>query len=161
MRTSDKGMRLARWSLPLVVLGLFLGACGPNHRMEAPNGFVRYEDKKNGLHLITPDGVRVRSREVRNYPKGDLPFWRDAMRRHLLARGYLLKSERCFQTKRGLDGCTAEFMVPHGAEDWVLSETVFVVGDKIALVEAAGPFPRFAKVEKALAEALTTFQPEE
>ena len=43
-----------------------------------------------------------------------------------------------FETDKGLDGCTLEFMLPHGAEDWVLSETIFVVEDTVFLVETAG-----------------------
>jgi hypothetical protein len=109
--------------------------------------------------LVTADGVRVRSREVRNYPKADLPFWKDALVRHLSARGCALKGEHCFKTKAGLDGCAAEFVVPRGSEDWVLMEAVFVVGDCIAPVEAAGPFERWQKVEPGVQQALLSFEP--
>ena len=89
----------------------------------------------------------------------ELPFWRDALKGHLDARGYALKSERCFSTTRGLPGCTLDFVVPRGAEDWVMSETVFVDGDTVYLVEVAGPFERYAQVETALTQAMTTFAP--
>lgn len=144
------------------VAGLLLAAacvaCGPHHHMDAPLGFVRYEQRRE-LALITADGIRIKSREVRNYPKADLPFWVDALKRHLQARGYALQGERCFDTSRGLAGCTVEFLLPHGAEDWVLSQTTFVVEDRIILVEAAGPFDRFSKVAAALNLALRSFDP--
>ncbi len=132
--------------------------CGPKHAMPAPDGFVRYE-KRRELALITADGIRLKSREVRNYPKADLPFWIDAMKRHLAARGYAIQAERCFQTAQGLPGCTVEFLLPHGAEDWVLSETAFVVGERLVLVEAAGPFDRFSKVQAGLSRSLLSFDP--
>jgi hypothetical protein len=52
-----------------------------------------------------------------------------------------------------------EFLLPHGAEDWVLSETLFVVGDRVVLVEAGGPYERFARIEAGLRDALKTFDP--
>ena len=50
-------------------------------------------------------------------------------------------------------------MLPHGAEDWVLSECLFVVKDRIILLESAGPYERYARVEKLLREAFRTFVP--
>lgn len=146
--------RLAGAVLCAALLGAT--ACAPTYYMETPQGFVKYE-KKKGLAYITPDGVRVRSRTVRNYPKADLAFWADAMERHLVARGYLLHAKRCFKTAKGLDGCTAEFVLPHGSEDWVLAETLYVTGDDIALLEAAGPFDRYKRVAAALAKSYEQF----
>jgi hypothetical protein len=48
-------------------------------------------------------------------------------------------------------------MRPYGAEDWVRSETLFVVGDRIVVVEAAGPFGHYQPVEKQLRNALESF----
>jgi hypothetical protein len=50
-------------------------------------------------------------------------------------------------------------MLPHGAEDWVLSATLFVVEDDVIVVEAAGPFERFTKIEEELKRAIKTFDP--
>lgn len=149
-----------RLALPLALLLLLsAAACGSSpYRLDAPQGFVRY-DKKKGPAFITPDGVRLRARTERNYPKAELAFWADAMERHLVARGYLLHGKQCFKTTKGLDGCTAEFILPHAGEDWVLAETVFVLGDELALLEAAGPFDRYKKVSAALAKAYLSFEP--
>ncbi|MBM4343049.1 MAG: hypothetical protein FJ100_06695 [Deltaproteobacteria bacterium] len=144
--------RMAAWAL----LGALAG-CAPVYTMTPPEGFVRYE-KRKGLAFITADGVQVRGRTVKNYPKADLPFWADAMERHLVARGYLLHGKTCFKTAAGRDGCTAEFVLPHGGEDWVLAETVFVHGDHLALVEATGPFDRYKKAAPAIAKALQSFE---
>lgn len=135
-----------------------LAACGYTHAMNAPKGFVAYEDTE-GLKLITPDGVRLRSREVDNYPEGDLDFWVDALERHLDKRGYVKKDKRCFDTAAGLKGCTIDVFAPGQTEDWFFSETVFVKGDRIVLVEAAGPGHRYNEVGPAIDAALKTFVP--
>lgn len=144
--------------LVLTLLALMAAACAPTYVLEAPAAFKRFEHAR-GMELITADGVMLEVREEANYPRAELPFWRDALKGHLDARGYALKSERCFSTTRGLPGCTLEFVVPRGAEDWVMSETVFVDGDTVYLVEVAGPFERYAQVEAALIQAMTTFAP--
>jgi hypothetical protein len=125
-------MRRAWW------LALLLCACGgaPKYQMETPAGFRPFAESEE-FRYITADGVMLKGREVENYPAADLPFWADAMQRHLEARGYAFKSKDCFATAAGLNGCTLDFVLPYGTEDWVLSETVFVVGERIVLLEAA------------------------
>jgi hypothetical protein len=126
--------------------------------MNAPKSFKRYQESRD-FKMITADGVMLKAREVDNYPEASLDFWVDAMGRHLEKSGYVLKSKSCFKTQKGRDACTLDFLLPHGAEDWAFSETVFVVDDTIVLVEVAGPYERYAKVEKELAAALKTFEP--
>jgi len=144
----------------LVAAAAALASCGPPpYSMSSPASFKRFEESRE-FKWITADGVMLKAREVDNYPEAALDFWVDAMSRHMIAQGYVQKGEqRCFDTKRGRKACTAEFMLPHGAEDWVLSETLFVVDDDIVLVEAAGPFDRYALVEAELQKAALTFEP--
>jgi hypothetical protein len=147
--------------IPLAVLAVAaaIASCGPPpYSMSAPPSFKRFEESHD-FKWITADGVMLKAREVDNYPEAPLEFWVDAMSRHMIAQGYVKKGERCFETHEGRKACTADFMLPHGAEDWVLSETVFVVEDDIVLVEAAGPFERYAPVEAELQKALDSFEP--
>jgi len=140
----------------LVALGTL--GCNVPYSMEAPTAFKRYRD--NGVFkMTTADGVMLQAREEENYPKADLDFWVDAMGRHLEARGYVLKTKRCFENRSRKAACTLDFVLPYGAEDWAFSETIFVEDDTLVLVEVAGPYERFAKVEADLAEALKTFEP--
>lgn len=144
---------------PLIAALLCAGAgCAAPYVLEAPPAFKRYHDTR-AFEMITADGVLLKIREEDNYPRADLGFWRDALKGHLDARGYAFKSERCFETQRRLAGCTLDFVVPRGAEDWVMSETLFVEGDTVFLVEVAGPFERYAAVEPELKRALETFAP--
>ena len=144
--------------LILALIALSVVSCGPSYTMNAPDSFKRFE-KSNDFKMITADGVMLKAREVDNYPEASLEFWTDAVSQHLEAQGYLVQSEKCFKTQKGLDGCTVNFLLPHGAQDWVLSETMFVVDDKVVLVETAGPYDRFATIEKDLGEAVLTFNP--
>ena len=60
---------------------------------------------------------------------------------------------------RGQPGCTLDFLLPWGAEDWLLSVTLFVAGPRILLLESAGPFERFEPVKASLRAAYRTFEP--
>jgi hypothetical protein len=139
-----------------LLLAAGVWACGPAYEMKAPDDFKRF-DKSSDFKLITADGVRLKAREVDNYPKATLSFWSDAMKRHLVKRGYAFKSKLCFKNQAGVPGCTLDFVIPRGAEDWVFSETIFVQGERIVLIEAVGPYARFAPLEKRLRESFKTF----
>jgi hypothetical protein len=143
----------------VAVLGCWLvgSACGPTFKMTTPDGFVKYEEGSD-FKMITADGVRLKARQVENYPRADIAFWKDALARHMTERGYAKKSEHCFKTQKGLDGCTLDFLLPYGADDWILQETIFIEGDRIVLVEVAGPFQLFQAYAKPLQEALLSFK---
>jgi hypothetical protein len=145
-------------ALGLIILSLLFFGCKPPYTMEGPKSFKRFHDTRE-FKMITADGVMLRAREVDNYPKAALDFWVDAMKLHLVEQGYALKSTNCFKTENNRDACTLDFLLPHGVEDWAFSETIFVVDDTIVLVEVAGPYERYAKVEKELTAALMTFEP--
>ena len=144
--------------LTLALLAL-LAACGPHYQMDAPDGFVKYTKDHGKFAWITADGVRVKARDVVNEPKAELPFWTDATQRHMTARGYTKKSEKCFTTRAGAKGCTLEWLAPRGNEDWVFAVSIFVTGERVTLVEAAGPYARYVAVEGKLAKALESFEP--
>ena len=146
-------------TIVLVVVAGLAAACGPPpYKMDLPGAFKQFEDSRD-YKLITADGVMLKAREVENYPEAGLDFWTDALKQHLEEQGYLLKSEECFETSKGLDGCTLDFMLPHGAEDWVMSETLFVIEDELILIETAGPYDRYAAIEEELKKSIKTFDP--
>ena len=142
----------------LLAAVLLAGCGGPAWRIEAPPTFKRFEQTSD-FRYITADGVMLQGREVKNYPTADLPFWTDALQRHLEARGYTFQEKDCFETRRGQPGCTLDFLLPWGAEDWLLSVTLFVAGPRILLLESAGPFERFEPVKASLRAAYRTFEP--
>lgn len=147
----------------LFILLFFTGSitisCAPPYTMEPPDSFKRFE-QINTFQFITADGVMLKGREAPNEPVADLDFWQDALKRHLEANGYVLKSEKLFKTKKNLDGCNLAFLIPYGAEDWMFMVTLFVEDDSVYILEAAGPFDRYTKIEKELVASLETFDPE-
>lgn len=132
-------------------------ACSRTYLAKEPPSFKRFH-KSNDYRLITADDILLKVREEENYPKASFRYWVDALRDHLEKQGYLVKSEDCFKTPKGLDGCTVDFLAPLGAQDWVLSESLFVKDDTIYPVEAAGPVKRFAQIDKELKAAVRTFR---
>lgn len=150
-------MQRAMRYFSLATTFLLVAACTPPYTMTQPKTFKRFEESHD-FRMITADGVMLKARQVDNYPEATLEFWTDAMDRHMEAQGYVLKSKDCFKTAKGKSGCTLDLVLPHGAEDWVLSATLFVVEDQIVIIEAAGPFDRFAVIEKDLETAMKTFE---
>ncbi len=151
-------MRNRTLILSFFVCGL-LAACGSApYTMTAPQQFKRFEDDRE-FKLITADGVMLKAREMDNYPQASLEFWTDAAKQHLEKSGYIHETTICFKTTEKKDACTLRFALPHGAEDWIFQETIFVEGDTLVLVEATGEFQRFKAIEKDLDAALTTFRP--
>lgn len=151
-------MRTLTRALIPCLLALLAAGCTtlPSYDMDAPSSFKRYE-RHEGIKMMSADGVMLKVRHVDNYPRGDLAFWVDAMGRHLEAKGYARASSKPVSARNGLKGHTLAFLLPRGIEDWVLSETIFVVGDHILLVEVAGPYERYAPLESELEAALATF----
>jgi len=154
-------MNTFRWLIASLALFFSLSLSGCGHvpyTMDAPEAFKRFDDNRN-FTLITADGVMLRARQVENYPRADLQFWKDAMTRHMEEQGYVLGGTESFATRHALQGCTLTFLLPRGAEDWVLAETIFVVNKTIVLVEVTGEYTQYQAVEASLKSALKTFSP--
>ncbi|MBN2529721.1 MAG: hypothetical protein JXR76_25245 [Deltaproteobacteria bacterium] len=142
----------------LLFLATLAGCSTVPYTFESPSQFKRFDNKRE-FKYITADGVMLKAREVDNYPKAALSFWKDAAQTHLEKVGYTLTDTVCFKTQKGLHGCTLTFALPHGAEDWIFQETIFVVNERLVLVEAAGEFGKFKAIEADLQKALKTFSP--
>ena len=140
----------------VLLLGLF--GCGPVFQLQAPEAFARF-DSGDHNRWITADGGRMRIREIPNEPRATLPFWTEALSGHLKRRGYVRKSERCFKTARDLDACTLDHLLARGSGDWVMSVTLFVVEDRLVLIEVVGPWQRWKRHEPALSAAIAQFSP--
>jgi hypothetical protein len=154
--------RLSPVAALLVLVSCGVLGCARNYNMDAPKAFRAYEDSQD-VKWTTADGVRLKVRQLENYPVGSLQFWKEALSEHLLRQGYTLTRERCFQTQAfnnqpPLPGCRLDFLLPHGSEDWVLMETLFVSGEDLYVVEAAGAFERFSKVDAEIQTALESFR---
>ncbi len=131
------------------------GALGPKHtvaRPVAPDGFATW-DKKRRFRAVSSDDVVYRVRTVRNKPKADLEFWREAVRRRLIDAGYRLVAESDVAAS-GAPGALLELSAPDGERDATGLVAVFVDGNAIVVLEAAGEAARFAKAKDAVLAAM-------
>jgi len=141
-----------------IIFTLAAGCTKTDYTMDTPPQFKQYKEC-DSFKMITANGVKLKAREVENYPKASLDFWTDASVGHLEKSGYTHKETTCFKTEKNLDGCTVQFVLPHGAQDWVYQKTIFVIEDTIILIEAAGEWDKFMAINKSLNSKLKTFNP--
>ncbi len=130
-------------------------ACSPKYTMPTLDQFSIYEKDRNARH-ISPDGIRLMIRTVDNNPKGDLAFWKEAIRKHLDDSGYLFQAQKTIKTnhpKQG-EGEALSFIVPYQGEDWGFAVVIFVQEDDLTLVEMTGPFQNFPKAWEQLADRI-------
>ena len=119
----------------LLVTLLTLAACG-SFEAQAPKGFAVYDDGAD-YRAVSPDGVVYRVRSEDNAPEAGLPFWREALTKRMSDAGYLVIGGE--PVKAGtVDGHLIELAAPLGNKDYGYAVAVFVAGDDIVIVEAAG-----------------------
>jgi hypothetical protein len=133
--------------LSFFTLLLLLTACSANppatYHLPVLNDFSVYQADPNARH-ISPDGIRLMVRNTPNNPKGDLAFWKEAIRRHLDEAGYLFQSQKTIEANQTHQkGEALSFIVPYQGEDWGFAIVIFVGNEELTLVEMTGPFKNF------------------
>jgi len=103
-----------------------------------PEGFALI-DKSPEFLAISPEGVRMRVRNMDNYPEKSAGFWQKTLFAYLGERGYIPMGETT-----ELDFGEAPFSVhhwgvPYGNEDYIYISGIRLKGNKIELLEIAGP----------------------
>lgn len=107
--------------------------------IDLPDGFA-LESKGRVFQAITPEGIRLRLRWVKNYPKMDLNFWEDALETELADRGYLSLAEpKRLSLKGGNEMALTDWGVPYGRDDYRYLTGILVQGNSILILESAGP----------------------
>ncbi len=139
----------------LAILAVLLTACvTPAISVATPAGFAPFE-MDDGWGAISPEGVRITARLVDNSPQQDLEFWGEALERHLVSAGYLLRHGDRFVAS-GVDGQFFEWIAPVGTEDWVYLTAVIPYEDELAVFEAAAPYELYVQYEEEIHESLQT-----
>lgn len=148
-----------RWALNgLLGLLALASACTPRHNLTLPGEFARYEHGDPN-RWVTSEGVVLRAREVDDPPKATLAFWTEALVHHLERRGYRVSAPATFRTTGGVEAQRVDAITHRGAEDWLLVTAIFVVGGRLLLVEATGPWTQLHPMDASLQRALAGFQP--
>lgn len=120
--------------LPLLLLTFI--ACR-SYKATPPEGFAAFE-KTDDFKAVSPDGVVFRMRDEPNKPDGDLPFWKEALKKRMLASGYTFFAERDLKTQAGEAGYLLELSAPLGPRDYSYLVAVFRKGSKLVIGEVAG-----------------------
>lgn len=103
-----------------------------------PDGFALV-DKSPVYLAVSPEGVRLRVKKVKNYPEQTIAFWKNTLSSDLSNRGYQL-----IETNTGSDwgdGGLFEpslWAMPWGTEDYLYLTGLRLNGGKIEILEMAG-----------------------
>jgi hypothetical protein len=116
-------------ALILLATVFFLPRMSAQVNMQAPEGFAE-QKTTNEYRAVSPEGFLMRVRTVRNYPKQELSFWREALRTHL----------------------------PYGQKDYIYLTAVIPAGRRIIVAEAAGEHTLYRRYRKALRASLLTIK---
>lgn len=149
---------MIRSSLLVLWLLAALGAgCSGSFSMRTPEGFVRV-DGDYERRLANADGIVVGVRELDNDPQGNLRFWSGTIAARLAQRYEPLESVDV-RTRRGLRGRQLRWRAHLEGRTWIYWTTLFVSGDSVYIVEAAGDEEIFGAHEPTVSSAIQSFEP--
>ena len=130
-------------------------------RITTPAGFAEYQHSSS-YRIVSPEGVVLRIRTTENKPTQSIDFWAATLERQLNQSGYALISKGTFEPKNlptpadSARGAYFEWSAPVGASDYTYLTAIALSGDRIVIVEAAGPIEYYAKHAGQIRNALAT-----
>jgi len=103
-----------------------------------PDGFALIS-KSPVLLAISPEGVRLRVKQVKNYPEQTADFWMKTLESNLVSRGYA-RIDIDTGSDWGGDGLfeSGLWAMPWGDEDYLYLTALRLRGGKLELLELAG-----------------------
>lgn len=136
---------------------LALAGCSPL-RAGLPEGFAELEGRGLTYRAVSPEGVRYRVRVLANRPAKELAFWSEALRSQLVKEGYRPNGEAMEFDSGGRTGVLYEWAAPYGNESYLYLTALVVSKRRIALAEAAAPYPLFVQYREALRRSLESLR---
>ena len=122
---------------------------------EGPEGFSVYRDSRL-FRAVSPDGVRIRVREVKPEPSMDLSFWQSAVTKYLVESGYEQRGDGIRLGNSGKRGFMLRWLLPYGQEEYVYALAIIPDGKDLCLVEIAGKLEAFDMHYTAIEEWVRT-----
>lgn len=103
-----------------------------------PDGFAEVKRRPEWI-AMSPEGIRLRVRSVKNYPEQSLDFWKKSLISDLAGRGYLRidSISVCAWDERQPFENTL-WAVPWGNEDYLYLVSLRLNGSEIEILEMAG-----------------------
>ncbi len=107
-------------------------------RIPLPEGFA-LADTRPWFRALSPEGVQIRLRTVKNYPLQNREFWSEALFSHLEELGYIPMGESgTLSLDEGEDFTGRAWGVPLGQKDYIYLTALRIRGKRIEIVEIAG-----------------------
>lgn len=151
-------MRVFRFVLAGVVL-VSAVSCA-RVKVEPPEGFAEWKSNwglgQQVYRAVSPEGIHLKARIVKNYPPQNLDFWKEALSSHLESEGYHPAGDAVVFQAAGRQGVLYEWAVPYGEEEYVYLTAIVPSERKIAVVEAAGAFSIYREYRAAILNSLET-----
>lgn len=132
---------------------LCLCACVTTTPATLPEGFAAYPPD-GAFKAVSSDAVVYRVRREPNQPYADLAFWKEALKKRMLAAGYRFGAEGPLAAGPR-EGYLLELTAPYGPQDYGYLIAIFVEKESIQIAEAAGEVSALAERRPALLEAMT------
>lgn len=103
-----------------------------------PEGFALIKKSPEFL-AISPEGVRLRVRKVKNYPEQSVDFWIDTLAKELDERGYIpVETSLPEDWGNGKVFESRLWALPWGNLDYLYLSGIRITGGKIEILEMAG-----------------------
>ncbi|MFO0555768.1 MAG: hypothetical protein U0271_45750 [Polyangiaceae bacterium] len=137
---------------------LFTGCAGPSASLTAPDGFAELEhDTDYSFRATNASGVVIGIRTEKNEPAGNLAFWTEALDNKLRSQGYVALDDKplAVKTDDGRDGNRLRYQLNRNGRNHEYWLTVFVAGESVVVVEAAGDEAYFNDAIRDELEAAT------
>jgi hypothetical protein len=145
------------WAIGAAVF--FLGIAGCAHfRAEVPQGFAGYKGRCV-FRAVSPDGVVLRIRSVKNDPYAELPFWQEALSTRMRNAGYTLVDSSLI-TVADRPTSILECAAPLGNDDQSYLIAVIWGKKRLTIVESAGEVVKFRKHREELLKAIAAIRPD-
>lgn len=141
--------------LTLAASALLLAGC-PSLSLHPPQDFVLLEPSRGyTLRATNAEGVVLAVRELDNDPQGTLTFWSNAVGGRLRAlRGYVPMGEEPVTAASGQTGRRLSFTRAEGEQPYAYGVSVFVIDDRVVVVEEGGRLDDVQRSREALDLAL-------
>jgi len=136
-----------------IIFLLFLLSCG-SIDFPKPRGFADYEDKSSTYRAVTPEGVRLKVRFIKNESKATTSMWIQSINHQLQGKGYHRKLKRDISSSDGKKGMYAEYNYRHYGRNHSYFICIFAKKDKIYIIECGGLSKDYTLHKTALLDAV-------
>lgn len=137
-----------RFLLALPTL-LAVAGCGRPFDVKTGNDFAELQNQKDegfDYRAMTPEGVAVSVRTLKNEEKADLGFWVKAVTLKLREQdGYALLADESVKSKNGTAGRRLRFAREEDKKTFDYRVTLYLAQNRIFVVESGGAREAFAK----------------